>query len=122
MQEMGLQVKNIVDKAKKEMGIEKVLQEMRATWSTVEFQFERHHSTGIAMLVSDEELIETLEDNQVRYVWTDMAHFTLFCSMLFGFTGTTTHRFLMRVADAQSTAESESFSREIAIVSPERYV
>jgi len=113
MQEMGLQVKNIVDKAKKEMGIEKVLQEMRATWSTVEFQFERHHSTGIAMLVSDEELIETLEDNQVRYVWTDMAHFTLFCSMLFGFTGTTTHRFLMRVADHRAQQSLNRFQGKL---------
>ena len=60
-----VQVKGIVDKAKKEMAIEKVLQEMRATWSTVEFQYERHHTTGTAMVVSDEELIETLEDNQV---------------------------------------------------------
>ncbi|CAK8683563.1 unnamed protein product [Clavelina lepadiformis] len=60
------EVKGIVDKAKKEMAIEKVLQEMRATWSTVEFQYERHHTTGTAMVVSDEELIETLEDNQVQ--------------------------------------------------------
>nr|CAB3238531.1 dynein beta chain, ciliary-like [Phallusia mammillata] len=60
------EVKNIVDKAKKEMGIEKVLQEMRATWSSVEFQFEHHHTTGTALIVSDEELIETLEDNQVQ--------------------------------------------------------
>nr|XP_018673081.1 dynein beta chain, ciliary [Ciona intestinalis] len=60
------EVKNIVDKAKKEMGIEKVLQEMRVTWSTVEFEYERHHATGTAILVSNEELIETLEDNQVQ--------------------------------------------------------
>ena len=60
-----LQVKNIVDKAKKEMAIEKVLQEMRSTWSTVEFQYEHHQSTGTPLLISDEELIENLEDNQV---------------------------------------------------------
>ena len=62
-------MKNIVDKAKKEMAIEKVLEEMQATWSTVEFQYD-HHSTGTPMLVSDEELIENLEDNQVCMTFT----------------------------------------------------
>ena len=59
-------MKSIVDKAKKEMAIEKVLQEMQATWSTVEFQYDRHVGTDTPLLVSDEELIETLEDNQVK--------------------------------------------------------
>lgn len=57
-----------MDKAKKEMAIEKVLEEMQSTWSTVEFNYDHHQSTGTPMLVSDEELIETLEDNQVSLI------------------------------------------------------
>uniref|UniRef100_H2Y9A0 Dynein axonemal heavy chain 11 n=1 Tax=Ciona savignyi TaxID=51511 RepID=H2Y9A0_CIOSA len=60
------EVKSIVDKAKKEMAIEKVLQEMQITWSTVEFSYEHHFATAVPILISDEELIETLEDNQVQ--------------------------------------------------------
>ncbi|XP_075466168.1 dynein axonemal heavy chain 11-like [Ascaphus truei] len=60
------EVKNIVNKAVKEMAIEKVLVEMNHTWSIMEFSYEKHHSTGTALLKSDENLIETLEDNQVQ--------------------------------------------------------
>lgn len=59
------QVKGIVDQAVKEMSIEKVLAEMEQTWGEVESKFESHHRTGIPLLVTDEELIETLEENQV---------------------------------------------------------
>ncbi|XP_072570592.1 dynein axonemal heavy chain 11 isoform X2 [Paramormyrops kingsleyae] len=60
------EVKNIVDKAVKEMGIEKVLAEINQTWSVMEFSYEVHQSTGTPLLKSDENLIETLEDNQVQ--------------------------------------------------------
>ncbi|XP_063285477.1 dynein axonemal heavy chain 11-like [Pelobates fuscus] len=60
------EVKNIVDKAVKEMAIEKVLMEMNHTWSIMEFSYEKHHDTGTPLLKSDENLIETLEDNQVQ--------------------------------------------------------
>ncbi|KAM8934084.1 dynein axonemal heavy chain 11-like [Pelodytes ibericus] len=60
------EVKNIVDKAVKEMAIEKVLVEMNHTWSLMEFSYEKHYSTGTPLLKSDENLIETLEDNQVQ--------------------------------------------------------
>ncbi|XP_043549538.1 dynein axonemal heavy chain 11 isoform X1 [Chiloscyllium plagiosum] len=60
------EVKNIVDKAVKEMAIEKVLTEISQTWSVMEFSYETHHSTGTPLLKSDENLIETLEDNQVQ--------------------------------------------------------
>ncbi|KAM4626866.1 dynein axonemal heavy chain 11-like [Discoglossus pictus] len=60
------EVKNIVDKAVKEMAIEKVLVEMNHTWSIMKFSYERHNSTGTPLLKSDENLIETLEDNQVQ--------------------------------------------------------
>ncbi|KAM3917468.1 dynein axonemal heavy chain 11-like [Leptodactylus fuscus] len=60
------EVKNIVDKAVKEMAIEKVLVEMDHTWSTMYFSYEKHKATGTPLLKSDENLIETLEDNQVQ--------------------------------------------------------
>uniref|UniRef100_A0A3Q3NPA1 Dynein heavy chain 9, axonemal-like n=1 Tax=Labrus bergylta TaxID=56723 RepID=A0A3Q3NPA1_9LABR len=60
------EVRGIVDKAVKEMGMEKVLSELNSTWTGMQFQYEPHHRTGIPLLRSDEELIETLEDNQVQ--------------------------------------------------------
>lgn len=58
-------VRGIVDKAVKEMSMEKVLKELDATWTTMEFEHEPHPRTKITMLKTSEELIETLEDNQV---------------------------------------------------------
>ncbi|XP_071797739.1 dynein beta chain, ciliary isoform X1 [Asterias amurensis] len=60
------EVRNIVDKAVKEMSMEKVLKELDTTWSTMEFEYDKHPRTGIPLLRSSEELIETLEDNQVQ--------------------------------------------------------
>lgn len=85
------EVKNIVDKAVKEMGIEKVerfkvffrnseafqdhnkmyllcvqiLGEIQQTWSMMSLSYETHTSTGTPLLKANENLIETLEDNQV---------------------------------------------------------
>jgi len=59
------EVKNIVDKAVKEMSMEKVLRDLHVTWSTLEFEQEKHARTGCMLLRASEELIETLEDNQV---------------------------------------------------------
>uniref|UniRef100_A0AAY4DTA3 Dynein, axonemal, heavy polypeptide 9 like n=1 Tax=Denticeps clupeoides TaxID=299321 RepID=A0AAY4DTA3_9TELE len=60
------EVKNIVDKAVKELGIEKVLGEITQTWSQMSLSYETHPSTGTPLLKADENLIETLEDNQVQ--------------------------------------------------------
>ncbi|NXW79744.1 DYH9 protein, partial [Hirundo rustica] len=60
------EVHGIVDKAVREMSTEKVLKELRVTWSSREFQYEPHPRTDVPLLKSDEELIETLEDNQVQ--------------------------------------------------------
>ncbi|XP_054702769.1 dynein axonemal heavy chain 9 isoform X1 [Grus americana] len=60
------EVRDIVDKAVREMSMEKVLKELKMTWSTMDFQYEPHLRTNIPLLKSDEELIETLEDNQVQ--------------------------------------------------------
>uniref|UniRef100_A0A3B5A740 Dynein axonemal heavy chain 11 n=1 Tax=Stegastes partitus TaxID=144197 RepID=A0A3B5A740_9TELE len=60
------EVKNIVDKAVKEMAIEKILAEITQTWSIMSLSYETHTSTGTPLLKADENLIETLEDNQVQ--------------------------------------------------------
>ncbi|CAB3241075.1 unnamed protein product [Arctia plantaginis] len=60
------EVKNIVDKAVKEMSMEKTLKDLNATWSQMEFEQEIHTRTGCVLLRASEELIETLEENQVQ--------------------------------------------------------
>lgn len=60
------EVKNIVDKAVKEMSMEKILRELDTTWSTMQFEQEIHRRTGCQLLKASEELIETLEENQVQ--------------------------------------------------------
>eukprot|EP00058_Branchiostoma_floridae_P018235 XP_002603724.1 hypothetical protein BRAFLDRAFT_93046 [Branchiostoma floridae] len=60
------EVRNIVDKAVKEMSMEKILKELDVTWATMEFGQDSHVRTGITLIKADEELIETLEDNQVQ--------------------------------------------------------
>ena len=60
------EVRNIVDKAVKEMSMEKVLKELDITWSAMEFDHDKHPRTGLTLLRASEEVIETLEDNQVR--------------------------------------------------------
>ena len=59
------EVRNIVDKASKELSMEKTLGELQVTWSQMEFETDEHSRTHYMMLKSSEELIETLEDNQV---------------------------------------------------------
>ena len=78
-------VRNIVDKATKELSMEKTLkvyhsladnvvvrscfkphlQELDVTWARMEFDHEKHHRTSILLISASEEVIETLEDNQV---------------------------------------------------------
>ena len=59
-------VRGIVDKAVKEMSMEKVLKELDVTWASMEFEHDPHPRRGLTMLRASEELIETLEDNQVQ--------------------------------------------------------
>ena len=47
--------------------MEKTLKELDNTWSDMEFENELHTRTGLKLLKTNEELIETLEDNQVLY-------------------------------------------------------
>ncbi|XP_026855443.2 LOW QUALITY PROTEIN: dynein heavy chain 9, axonemal [Electrophorus electricus] len=60
------EVRAIVDRAVKEMSMEKVLTELDTTWTGMAFTYEAHLRTGVPLLKSDEDLIETLEDNQVQ--------------------------------------------------------
>lgn len=58
-------VKGIVDRATKELAMDKVLNDLDKTWSAMEFTYEKHEASKAVLLRSSEELIETLEDNQV---------------------------------------------------------
>ncbi|XP_075070448.1 dynein axonemal heavy chain 11 [Mixophyes fleayi] len=60
------EVRNIVDKAVKEMGTEKILTEISQTWTTLEFSYEKHHRTETPLIKTDEQLFETLDSNQVQ--------------------------------------------------------
>lgn len=59
------EVRNIVDKSVKEMSMEKVLNGINEAWLDMNFEHEKHPRTGITMLRASEQLIETLEENQV---------------------------------------------------------
>uniref|UniRef100_A0A3P8V3P1 Dynein axonemal heavy chain 11 n=1 Tax=Cynoglossus semilaevis TaxID=244447 RepID=A0A3P8V3P1_CYNSE len=60
------EVRNIVDKAVKEVAIEKVVTEISETWASMELTYEDHYQTSVPLLRCDEALIETLEDHQVQ--------------------------------------------------------
>ncbi|XP_078257485.1 dynein axonemal heavy chain 17-like [Rhinoraja longicauda] len=60
------EVRNIVDKSVKESGMEKVLIQLDNIWSVLEFEHDLHPRTGIMLLKGSDELVETLEDNQVQ--------------------------------------------------------
>ncbi|KAM6403695.1 dynein axonemal heavy chain 17 [Rhynochetos jubatus] len=66
LHEFEEEVHGIVDKALKELGVEKVLSTLAATWATMRFEYEPHARTGVLLLRSDEVLLETLEDHQVQ--------------------------------------------------------
>lgn len=74
-------MRNIVDKATKELSMEKTLKELDKTWSEMEFESEDHSRTGLKLLKATEELIETLEDNQV----TQFIYCTVKCEMHYRF-------------------------------------
>ncbi|XP_011314378.1 dynein beta chain, ciliary-like [Fopius arisanus] len=60
------EVKNTVDKAVKEMAMEKTLRELTNTWTSLEFNKEYHDRTKLNLLKIDEETVEVLEDHQVQ--------------------------------------------------------
>ncbi|XP_036139541.1 dynein beta chain, ciliary [Monomorium pharaonis] len=60
------EVKDMVDKAVKEMNMEKVLKELHNIWDILEFGKETHERTKLSVLNVSEETIEILEENQVQ--------------------------------------------------------
>ncbi|CAF1217238.1 unnamed protein product [Didymodactylos carnosus] len=60
------EVRNIVDKAVKEMSMEKTIKDIENTWTAMEFGTDLHPRTQIKLLTASDELIETLEDHQVQ--------------------------------------------------------
>jgi dynein heavy chain, axonemal len=60
------EVRNIVDKAVKEMSMEKTIKDIENVWTTMEFSTDPHPRTGIHMLIANDKLIEALEDHQVQ--------------------------------------------------------
>ncbi|KAG8443036.1 hypothetical protein GDO86_011741 [Hymenochirus boettgeri] len=60
------EVHNIVNKAVKEMGTEKILTEIIQTWTAMTFSYEHHFRTGTPLIQPDELLFETLDNNQVQ--------------------------------------------------------
>lgn len=62
------EVKETVDKAVKEMSMEKFLKELHNAWDILEFGKEIHERTKLNVLKIDEETIEMLEENQVNRV------------------------------------------------------
>ncbi|CAL4082253.1 unnamed protein product, partial [Meganyctiphanes norvegica] len=59
-------VKNIVDRAVKEMSMEKMIKELEITWSKMNFIVDEHPRTKTPTIRASEEMIETLEENQVQ--------------------------------------------------------
>ena len=82
------EVKTIVDKSVKEGSMEKVLRELDRTWTAMEFEYEKHPRTEVPLVKASEELIETLEDNQVYLcillVYTFLVHLTYFSDPFLG--------------------------------------
>ncbi|XP_055876061.1 dynein beta chain, ciliary-like isoform X4 [Biomphalaria glabrata] len=60
------EVNGIVDKAVKETSMEKTLREFGVTWANMSFIHSEHARTKITLLNVEEEVIETLEENQVQ--------------------------------------------------------
>jgi len=62
------EVRNIVDKSVKEMSMEKILNGINEAWTGMFFDHDIHPRTGITLLKASDELIDTLEENQVSKV------------------------------------------------------
>ena len=60
------EVHNIVDKACKELAMEKLLKELNSNWTNMNFNKEVHSRTGCNLLRASEDMIELLEENQVQ--------------------------------------------------------
>ena len=59
-------MQNIVDKACKELAMEKLIAELNSQWNLMNFTKETHTRTGCCLLRANEEMMELLEENQVQ--------------------------------------------------------
>ena len=48
-----------------------IVQEFDVTWAQMEFDHEKHYRTAVLLISASEEVIETLEDNQVSLLMED---------------------------------------------------
>ncbi|XP_055373642.1 dynein beta chain, ciliary isoform X2 [Condylostylus longicornis] len=60
------EVKNTVDRAIKEMSATKILNDIKKTWYNMEFEWDIHPQRNVKLLKVSEQLIETLDDNQMQ--------------------------------------------------------
>ena len=60
------EVKNIVDKSAKEMAMEKILNNINGSWKIIKFSTDVHERTKLRVIRIREEILKTLEENQVQ--------------------------------------------------------
>lgn len=92
-------VKNTVDKAVKEMAMEKQLKDINAIWSVMTFEFDSHPRSGLSTLRVSEELIEVLEDHQVQLQ-------NMLSSKFIGFFFTSVNEWQIRLSNVDQVVRS----------------
>lgn len=60
------EVSTIVDKAMKELGIEKNLQKIKDTWAILVFEYEYNDELKVHLMKLSDEIMESVEEHQVR--------------------------------------------------------
>ncbi|CAF4988307.1 unnamed protein product, partial [Rotaria sp. Silwood1] len=60
------EVKNIVDKADKEQGMEKILHDLENTWSNMNFHIEKHPRTNVTLVTIDDDILVALDEHQTQ--------------------------------------------------------
>ena len=60
------EVHNLVEKACKELAMEKMIKSLDESWRDMSFQHDIHKRTGFSLLRGSEDMIETLEENQAN--------------------------------------------------------
>ncbi|XP_043973511.1 dynein axonemal heavy chain 11 isoform X1 [Gambusia affinis] len=60
------EVSIIVEKAVKELAIEKIITEISQAWGSMELSYEEHYQTSLPLLKFNEDLIEMLDDHQIQ--------------------------------------------------------
>ena len=66
LHEFEEEVAGIVDRASKELQMEKILSELDTTWAGFDLEYAPHKRRGVPQVKVAEEMVEVLEDNQVQ--------------------------------------------------------